>query len=73
MQVECEERRLQHRLAEHLVGLEVELGALIGVLHHFVRQLLDLLCLRVDALVVEELSEGVEDRQLQVLRVHLPF
>lgn len=53
--------------------LEVELGALIGVLHHFERQLLDFFSLWVDALVVEEFSEGVEDRQLQVLRVHLSF
>ena len=62
VQVEREERRLEHRLAEHLMRLEVELGALIGVLHHFERQLLDFFSLGVDALVVEEFAQGVEDR-----------
>lgn len=56
VQVEREERRLEHRLAEHLMRLEVELRALIGILHHFERQLLDFFSLGVDALVVEEFA-----------------
>ena len=61
VQVEREERRLQHRLIQYVLWLEIELRPRIGVLHHLIRQLLALFCLGVNPLVVEELAEGVEN------------
>ena len=71
VQVESEERRLEHRLVQHLLWLEVKLWPLVSVLHQLVGQLLDLLCLGVDPLVVKKFAQRVENGELKVFSVHL--
>ena len=73
MKIERKERRFQHRLIQYFLRLEIERRSCIGVLHHLIRQLLGLFRLGVNPLVVEELAEGVENRQLQVLRMQSLF